>query len=71
MRAEEIAATKPRQPTTSDLADLLEKVVRILRRFVLLTEHQTTAIALWVAHTHAFEAAECTPYLSISSVEKQ
>ena len=71
MRAEEIAATKPRQPTTSDLADLLEKVVRTLRRFVLLTEHQTTAIALWVAHTHAFEAAECTPYLSINSVEKQ
>ena len=71
MRAEEIAATKPRQPTTSDLADLLEKVVRTLRRFVLLTEHQTTAIALWIAHTHAFEAAECTPYLSINSVEKQ
>ena len=71
MRAEEIAATKPRQPTTSDLADLLEKVVRTLRRFVLLNEHQTTAIALWIAHTHAFEAAECTPYLSINSVEKQ
>jgi len=71
MRAEEIAATKPRQPTTSDLADLLEKVVRTLRRFVLLNEHQATAIALWVAHSHAFEAAECTPYLSINSVEKQ
>jgi hypothetical protein len=71
MRAEEIAATEPRQPTTSDLADLLEKVVRTLRRFVLLTEHQATAIALWIAHTHAFEAAECTPYLSITSVEKQ
>jgi len=71
MGAEEIAATKPWQPTASDLNDLLEKVVRTLRRFVLLNEHQITAIALWVAHTHAFVAAECTPYLSITSVEKQ
>ena len=56
-----IAAAKPWQPKQFDLAALLEKVVRELHRFVSLNEHQTTAIALWVAHSHAFEAAECTP----------
>jgi hypothetical protein len=32
---------------------------------------QADAAALWVAHTHAFEAAEQTSYLAISSAEKR
>ena len=38
---------------------------------MVLTNCQLTAVALWVVHTHAFQAAECTPYLSINSAEKQ
>jgi hypothetical protein len=29
------------------------------------------AVVLWIAHTHAVEAAEATPYLAITSPEKQ
>ncbi len=29
------------------------------------------ATALWVVHTHAFEAAEATPYLAITSPERE
>jgi hypothetical protein len=37
----------------------------------VVTPAQAAAIALWVAHTHAFAAADITPYLSVSSAEKR
>ena len=52
-------------------AILLDDVARFVRRFVVLTEAQADTLALWVAHTHAFEAAETTPYLAITSAEKR
>jgi hypothetical protein len=52
-------------------AEILDAVVRFVRRFVSLSEAQARAVALWVAHTHAFETADCTPYLAINSAEKQ
>jgi hypothetical protein len=55
----------------SDLAVTLDAVVAFVRRFVVLTEAQLVAIALWVFHTHAFEAAETTPYISATSAEKR
>ena len=51
--------------------ELLDSVMRFTRRFVALTETQARVVALWTAHTHAMDAAECTPYLSINSAEKQ
>lgn len=33
------------------------------------SEHEAVALTLWVAHTHAFRFAECTPYLWIHSAE--
>jgi hypothetical protein len=51
--------------------DVLEPVERFIRRFVVLGDHESRAIALWVVHTHAIEAAEATPYLSITSAEKE
>jgi hypothetical protein len=50
---------------------ILDDVVAFIRRFVVLSETQADAVALWVAHTHAIDAAETTPYLAISSAEKQ
>jgi hypothetical protein len=38
---------------------------------VVLTDDQGAAVALWVAHTHAFDAAIATPYLWISSAEME
>lgn len=54
-----------------ELAGLLDDVVRYLRRYVILSNQQAQACALWVLHTHAFAAAEATPYLHITSAVKQ
>lgn len=53
------------------LGDLIEAVEQTLRRFVVMTAAQFVAIALWVIHTHTFAAADASPYISISSAEKQ
>ncbi len=51
---------------------LLRDVGAFLQRFVrFLSTHQVTAVSLWVLHTHAIDAAEATPYLAITSAEKQ
>jgi hypothetical protein len=50
--------------------DILNSALHFIRRFVSLSDSQAAAIALWAAHTHAFEAAECTPYLDANSPEK-
>lgn len=54
-----------------DGAALLDDICALIQCFVAITDAQARVIALWVAHTHAFAAAECTPYLSITSAEKQ
>lgn len=50
---------------------LLDALVVFIKRFISLSESQAQVTALWIAHTHAFEAADCTPYLHVSSPEKQ
>jgi hypothetical protein len=50
---------------------LLNEVGAFLRRFVVMDDDQATAIALWTAHTHAFEAADVTPYLTVTSALKR
>jgi hypothetical protein len=57
--------------TTGDLAATLDGVFAFVRRFVVLDENQLVAVALWVFHTHAFEAADTTPYLNVGSAEKR
>lgn len=53
-------------------SDLLDRVSDVLSRFVVLPgEAAKTAIALFVLHTWAFEAAHATPYMVIVSPEKQ
>jgi hypothetical protein len=55
-----------------DSGALLDRVAEFIRRFVVLrNEHQAVALALWIAHTHAFEAADSTPYPLITSPEKR
>ncbi len=53
------------------LALLLADVLTYIRHYVVLSDAQADAITLWVAHTHAFDAVESTPYLSITSAEKR
>src|SRR5208283_1190664 len=57
--------------SSTSLAEILSMVVELIRSFVALLEAEATVIALWLAHTHAFDAAETTPYLSITSAEKR
>lgn len=54
-------------PAEVNIADLLTKISVFTRRFVHMTEAQATVGALWVAHTHAIDAADFTPYLDIHS----
>jgi hypothetical protein len=53
------------------LAGLLDELGAFIARYVVLTHEQLTAVVLWVAHTHAFESADTTPYLHITSAEKR
>jgi hypothetical protein len=59
------------RPPGVDLAALLDDIRVMIRRYVVLAEDQLSAVALWVVHTYAFDAAECTPYLEIYSPEKR
>ena len=54
-----------------DLVGILDGCVKYIRGHVSMTDEQSDASALWVAHTHVIDAAEATPYLSIRSAEKQ
>jgi len=57
--------------TPLDGAAILDSVVAFIRRFVVLTDSQLIVIALWVAHSHAPEAVDITPFLAINSAEKR
>jgi hypothetical protein len=51
---------------------LLDEIHAFLCQYVAFPEpEQADAVALWIMHTHAFNAAEATPRLSIQSAEKQ
>ena len=50
---------------------VLDMVFAFIRRFVALSGSQARVAALWVVHTYVFATAYATPYLAITSVEKQ
>ena len=50
---------------------LLEKVIRNIRRFVVMTPEQSLAVGLWVLHTHAVDASDCAPYIDVSSPTRE
>jgi hypothetical protein len=52
-------------------AEILDTVLRFVRRFVSVTEAQARVVSLWTAHTFLLLALDCTPYLSVNSAEKQ
>jgi Bifunctional DNA primase/polymerase, N-terminal len=54
-----------------DLGALLDAVQKTLTRFLVVGAPESHALALWVAHTHVFAAAEVTPYIEIRSPEKR
>lgn len=50
---------------------LLDDIRTFVRRFVVLSDAQADTVTLWIAHTHAIDGFECTPYLAITSPEKR
>jgi hypothetical protein len=56
---------------TQIIAPVLDALATFVRRFVVVSEAQACITALWVVHTHVFDAADATPYLSVTSPEKQ
>ena len=42
-----------------------------IKRYVVLGEHAALAVALWIVHAHALDAAEHSPRLHIASPEKR
>jgi Protein of unknown function (DUF3631) len=50
--------------------DNLDHVGGFIRRYVVLPQEAADFLALWVAHTHAFEAAVTTPYVRVMSAER-
>lgn len=65
-----VAIVKTNSPPI-DGAAVLTAIVRELQRFLVLEEHARLAVALWVMHTHATEAAFIAPILAVESPEKR
>ena len=53
------------------LEELLDATLDFVKKYLVLTQAQYTAVTLWVAHTWVYKAFDTTPYLSIRSPEKQ
>ncbi len=58
-------------PEPVDAAELLDEIAHCLRRFVVLPPHADEALALWTLHAHAFDAAEHSLVLHVTSPEKR
>jgi putative DNA primase/helicase len=55
-----------------DTGELLDGLVALVKRHILLTDHEAVAWALWVAHSYVYEKAQClTPILNITSATKR
>lgn len=50
---------------------MLAEIVGFLKTYLAIRDTQAYVLALWIFHTHAIDAADCTPYLNISSPEKR
>ncbi len=58
-------------PERVDGAALLEELANALHRYIALPSGAYTAIALWIVHSHAFDASDYTPRLAIISPTKR
>ena len=60
--------TTPETTESVESVTALDGVRNFITRFVALSDAQADAITLWVAHAHAFDASETTPYMRVTSV---
>jgi hypothetical protein len=50
---------------------LVSDLTEFIRYYVVMSDAQTLTVALWAIHTHCFDAFQQTPYLAVTSPEKQ
>jgi len=60
-----------RIPGDESAGEILDRTALFVRRFVAMLPAQTDIVSLWILHTHAFDAADVTGYLSVTSAEKR
>jgi putative DNA primase/helicase len=76
-RPEKVRAQAPilqaPQPWESrvDGAALAAEIAATIRRYVVMPDHGTEAVALWVLFAHAYDCFEISPILAIESPEKR
>jgi len=58
-------------PAQVSTTDLLTELAAVVTAHVVLSAEAATAVALWVLHTHALDAAQITPRLAILSPLKR
>jgi putative DNA primase/helicase len=58
-------------PDPVDGAALITGLAVAVRRFVAMGEAQARAVALWILHAHALEAAQVSPILAITAPTKR
>lgn len=64
--------TTAQQSTAAKPSTVLDEIVDFMERFMVFSDpNHAPILALWVAHTYAFDAAYATPYLYVTSPEKQ
>lgn len=49
---------------------LLDRLLRRIQRYIVMSDENGTAVALWVAHTHCFSQFRASPRLGITSPER-
>ena len=64
-------AANSRAPRTTQDPNLVGDLVAFVRRYVVMSEDKLLVIALWIIHTHIIRAFDQTPYLVVTSPEKQ
>jgi hypothetical protein len=50
--------------------EVMEQVAETFWRYIALPDGAADVLALWCAHTHGFQAFQCSPRLNLSSPEK-
>jgi Protein of unknown function (DUF3631) len=55
----------------NEFAQTLDSIETYLRRYVVMSDEQAGVMSLWNAHTHAFDASDYTPYIFVTSAERE
>jgi hypothetical protein len=58
-------------PAAVDGAEVLDKLTRAIRGYLILAPHQADAVALWIIFTRTFDAFDFSPKLVVCSPEKR